>query len=196
MVAHVYLSHPQVRVDPDVPVPEWGLSDDGRMRLTKALTAPWFQRFKRIVSSTETKAMETARMVAARTGLLAEVRGGLHENDRSATGYLPPEDFEKAADAFFQNPDDSFMGWETARDAQARIVRAVAGVIGEKPDSPTLFVGHGAVGTLLWCYLSRRGISRWFDQKPGGGCHFGFDFRLRTAFYAWQPIENPPRNPP
>jgi broad specificity phosphatase PhoE len=196
MVAHVYLSHPQVIVDPEVPVPEWVLSDAGRQRLGKALGSPWFRRFRRIVSSTETKAIQTAQAIAARTGLGVETRGGLHENDRSATGYLPPEEFETAADAFFAAPAESVRGWETAEDAQARIVRAIAGVIGERPDAPTLFIGHGAVGTLLWCYLAKRGISRWFDQKPGGGCHFGFDFRLRTAFYPWQPLEMPPRNLP
>lgn len=41
----------------------------------------------------------------------------LGENDRSATGYLPHEEFEAAANAFFEQPDASFCGWETAVEA-------------------------------------------------------------------------------
>lgn len=32
MTVAYYLSHPQVQIDPAVPVPEWGLSDAGRAR--------------------------------------------------------------------------------------------------------------------------------------------------------------------
>ena len=50
---------------------------------------------------------------------------GRGENDRSATGFLAPPDFEAAADRFFAEPETSFRGWERAIDAQARIVAAV-----------------------------------------------------------------------
>ena len=44
--------------------------------------------------------------------------GSLHENDRSATGYLPPNQFEAMADRFFAEPQASVLGWERAVDAQ------------------------------------------------------------------------------
>lgn len=37
------------------------------------------------------------------------------ENDRSSTGFLPPEEFEVVADAFFAQPGVSVRGWETAQ---------------------------------------------------------------------------------
>jgi hypothetical protein len=52
----------------------------------------------------------------------------LGENDRSATGFLPPEEFERVADEFFGSPEKSARGWERAGDAQVRIVRAVEGI--------------------------------------------------------------------
>lgn len=53
-----------------------------------------------------------------------------------------------------------------------------------------LFVGHGAVGTLLFCALSRIKIDRRFDQgSGGGGCWFGFDLHQRQPFQMWQPME-------
>src|SRR5687768_12146813 len=111
---HLYLTHPQVRIDPDVPIPLWGLSAEGRAR-TEALAArPWLRTFRRIVASEETKAQETAALLGAALGLGVEVRPGLHENDRSATGYLPRAEFEAVADLFFARPDEPVRGWETA----------------------------------------------------------------------------------
>ena len=49
---------------------------------------------------------------------------GIGENDRSATGFLPREEFWATADLFFAHPTESIRGWERAIDAQARIVAA------------------------------------------------------------------------
>lgn len=168
----LYLSHPQVRVDAAVPVPRWGLSEVGRAR-TRAFAAGFdFSGTGCIVSSTEEKAMETARILGDALGLVPQTRPGMEENDRSATGYLPEAEFQATADAFFARPQESVRGWERAVDAQARIVGAVAGALAEARE-PVLFVGHGGVGTLLLCYLAGYPISRAHDQPPtGGGCWF------------------------
>ncbi len=130
---------------------------------------------RRIVSSAETKAIETARILAETSGATIEIIEVMHENDRSATGFLPPTDFEKAADWFFAHPEESFQGWERAIDAQARIVGAVRAVLDRHDgQQPIAFVGHGGVGTLLKCHIEGRGISRAEDQPPGGGNLFQF----------------------
>lgn len=175
MTDFLYLTHPQVRVDPAVPVPRWGLSETGRER-TRAF-AGWagLARYKRIVSSTEQKAIETAELLAAALGLHVEIAEGLEENDRSATGYLAEAEFQQMANAFFARPQESVCGWERAVDAQARIVAAVAAVLGSPQlrPLPVIFVGHGGVGTLLLCHLAGYPISRVHDQPPvGGGCWF------------------------
>ena len=72
----------------------------------------------------------------------------MHENDRSATGYLPGPEFEATADRFFAEPQISVRGWERAIDAQARILGAVAETLARHPGGDLLLVGHGAVGTL------------------------------------------------
>ncbi|TNC49350.1 histidine phosphatase family protein [Rubellimicrobium rubrum] len=192
---HLYLTHPQVRIDPTVPVPLWGLSAQGLAR-TEALAArPWLRAFRRIVASEETKAWDTAAVLGAALGLMVEVRPGLHENDRSATGFLPRAEFEAVADLFFAHPDRSALGWETARNAQARILDAVRAVIDEAPDVPTLVVGHGAVGTLLKCALGGRPISRREDQPDGGGNHLGFTLEPAAVLHDWRPMEDAPPEP-
>jgi len=165
----VYLTHPEVSIDPDVPVPEWGLSDTGRERAAKAAFLPFAREIRTVISSGETKAIETAKIFSARTNVFHRVLPFLHENDRSATGFLPPEEFETVADQFFADPYTSVRGWERAIDAQNRIVTGIKSALRHVPDAdPVLFAGHGAVGTLMMCHLMAAPISRQHDQKRGG----------------------------
>jgi broad specificity phosphatase PhoE len=189
MTTAFYLTHPQVRIDPNVPVPKWGLSDVGRARAEAGQAATWAQRIGNIVSSGETKALETAEIFAKPRGLTIEIREAMHENGRSATGFLPPPEFEQIADQFFAKPDESVRGWETSRHAQARIVREAEAVLSRSIDGDLLFVGHGAVGTLLYCHLADMPIARRHDQGPGGGHVFAFDIATRRVIHAWRPLE-------
>lgn len=186
----LYITHPQVKIDPGVPVPQWGLSDIGAQRARAAAALPWAQKLKRIVSSAEVKAMETAAILSGASGIGYESVEVMHENDRSATGFLPPAEFEKAADWFFANPTESFHGWEKAADAQRRIVDAVEAVLaGHDPADPIAFVGHGGVGTLLKCRLAGLPIARNRDQPGGGGNLFAFSLADRRITCDWTPME-------
>lgn len=184
-----YLSHPQVKIDPAVPVPDWGLSDVGAARTRAALGAPWLRTIGRIVSSAERKAIETAEIIAAPRGLAVEIRERMHENDRSATGFLPPPEFEKVADEFFARPFASVRGWERAADAQARIVAEVEAAAAAH-DGDILFVGHGGVGTLLQCHVAGRPIARVHDQPGGGGNVFAFSWRPPALTHGWRALES------
>ncbi|GAA0786504.1 histidine phosphatase family protein [Roseibium denhamense] len=165
----VYLTHPEVVIDPDVPVPDWGLSATGRERAALGAQLPFASDIRRIVSSGEKKAIETAEIFGAAHGLHHFVFNSLHENDRSATGFLPPAEFETVADQFFADPYQSVRSWERAIDAQSRIVTGVRAAL--KPireAEPVLFTGHGGVGTLLMCHLMNADITRDHDQKRAG----------------------------
>jgi broad specificity phosphatase PhoE len=186
----IYVTHPQVRIDPDVPVPRWGLSELGAARSAMAAQCGWARQLTRILSSDETKALETAAILARPAGIDIEVLDHAGENDRSATGFLLPDEFEKAADWFFANPEQSFYGWERAVDAQARIVSAVFSVLdGHDPSRPIAFVGHGGVGTLLKCHLAGLPIARSHDQPGGGGNLFAFALADRSLACDWRPFE-------
>ncbi len=187
----LYITHPQVRIDPEAAVPKWGLSDIGARRAQAAAERPWAGLLRRIVSSDETKAIETADILAASGNASIEIVEGMHENDRSATGFLPPPEFEKAADRFFAHPDESFRGWERAVDAQARIVSKVEAILADHdPQAPIAFIGHGGVGTLLKCHLENKPITRQDDQPPGGGNLFRFGLADRVVSCNWTPIES------
>lgn len=190
MTICVYITHPEVLIDPDIPVPQWGLSEVGQARADKLATRANFSPDTLFVSSTERKALELANILAS--GEMARVISdeGLGENDRSATGFLPPDQFEIMADRFFATPDESTEGWETARAAQTRIVEAVTRFLALYPDRPLVFCGHGAVGTLLKCHVGGRAIARSEDQPAGGGNFFRFDLARRALLCDWTPIEH------
>ena len=63
----LYITHPQVAIDPAVPVPDWGLSERGRERAALAAAAGWAGQIGRFAASTERKAIETATKSGSRT---------------------------------------------------------------------------------------------------------------------------------
>lgn len=186
-----FITHPDVEIDPAVPVPLWPLSARGRARMQATLDRPWVRRIRAIHCSTERKAIDAATILANGLGLGFSTHAALGENDRSATGYLPREEFECVADAFFARPTESVRGWERAVDAQARIVAGVDEVLKAAPaDGDVAIVAHGAVGALLLCALEGMAISRSQDQPPGaGGFYFPFDFATRLPRHAWTAID-------
>jgi broad specificity phosphatase PhoE len=140
-----------------------------------------------IWASTETKAIEAAGILAGHFGLPVAVHRGLHENDRSATGFLPPPEFDRMADAFFARPEDSVRGWERAVDAQTRVAAAIDGILQRFSGENIAFVSHGGVGTLLLCKYLGIPISRSADQ-PFQGHFWAFDVATRRVLHRWRDI--------
>jgi len=188
----IYLiTHPEVVVDPSIPVPQWPLSERGRERMRALLGKAWVGEIASIYCSTEQKAVDGAAILAEHLSLPFEEREELGENDRSSTGYLPKEEFEATADEFFAHPGRSVRGWETASDAQRRIVRAVQSVLGRDRTSGSIaIVSHGGVGTLLLCHLAGRPIERSQDQPGGGGGnYYAFCAETQALIHGWRPID-------
>jgi len=182
----LFISHPNVVISREVPVPQWPLSAVGRARMNAALAQPWVPDISAVYCSTEQKSMDGAEILARHLSLSFTAKHELGENDRSSTGFLPPDEFEAVADQFFARPDESVRGWETASAAQQRIVAAVNSVGEEDRSSGTIAIAsHGAVGTLLYCHLSGLPISRQWDQPANGGGNY-YAFQLNpTCVYSW-----------
>ncbi len=186
-----YITHPDVDVDPARAVTAWRLNERGRARARLMLSQPWVATIGRIVTGEETKALELAAVLGSHLGVTPEVRGGIGENDRSATGFVPPAEFEALAQAFFARPDASVRGWERAVDAQHRIVAGLADLLGGGPDTgagDVAVIGHGGVGTLWYCHLAGVPIDRRWDQ-PGQGHYFGVDRVTARPLHGWLPID-------
>ncbi len=166
------------------------------------LEQAWAPSLAHVFSSEEQKAADGAEVLRSALGIPSSVIPGLGENDRSATGFLPPPEFWPVVEEFFANPEVSVRGWERAADAQARVLGAVREGLGQtSPEQPVAFVAHGGVGCLLVCYLKGVKISRSEEQPSaapgsppgaGGGYYFAFDRGSLALHTDWQRIDGSP----
>ena len=159
-----FITHPEVVIDANVPVPQWPLSEKGRERMQLLVSKDWVQSITSIYSSTEQKAIDGAEILAAALKLKTIQVEALGENDRSSTGFIPKEAFEKMATRIFNKPEESIEGWKRAVDAQSRIFNTVHNLIeSDRSDGDIAIVSHGGVGTLLLCRLTGSTINRSMD---------------------------------
>jgi broad specificity phosphatase PhoE len=192
MSAVIFITHPEVVIDPAVPVPRWPLSPVGRARMEAFAEALAGRPVAAVWSSDEQKALDGAAILAERLGAPRHVDEGLGENDRSATGYLAPPEFWEVVEQFFARPDESIRGWETARHAQDRIVSAMGGVDTASPDGVVLVVAHGGVGALLTAHL--QGVTIGAEDRPGhagGGCYLVIERGPLQLRDTWRAVEDP-----
>ncbi len=164
----VFITHPEVEIDPATEITDWRLSEEGRRRTGAFAKTEVVRSASSVWSSGERKAREAASILAAPNQLPVFMDTRLGENNRSAMGHLPRHDFETAADAFFALPQVSFKGWESASDAQSRIASVFRDIVAMHTLGDLMVVSHGADGTLLWCHLMGVPIDRRQDQLSQG----------------------------
>jgi broad specificity phosphatase PhoE len=192
MTTLIYITHPDVIQEPAVPVPLWALSARGRARMTALLAQPWVPTVTAVYSSAERKALDGAAILAGHLGLTSTTVAELGEVDRSSTGFLPGEEHAALARTLMEQPDVSAGGWETARQAQQRVVRAVERILSQaQPEDAIAIVGHGGVGTLLLCHLTGRPI-RLSERPPGpdGGYFFIYDATGARLVAGWERMDD------
>jgi broad specificity phosphatase PhoE len=166
----VFVTHPEVVIDPTVPVPRWPLSALGRRRMTEFANRLADAGVNAVWSSDEQKALDGAVILAETLRVPQHVDAGLGENGRESTGYIAPPEFWEVVAEFFAHPDRSVRGWEAASDAQRRIVAAVGRVSAAAGEGITVIVSHGGVGRLLRAHLQGVPIGQEHaPSNPGGG---------------------------
>jgi broad specificity phosphatase PhoE len=194
MASLIFITHPEVVIDPGQPVPEWPLNATGRSRMERFAGLLAHRDVSAVYASTERKARDGAAIVAERLRLSYATDEALGENDRSSTGYIAPPEFWEVVREFFGRPHESIRGWERAVDAQARIVNAVSRIAREGEDETSgeiVIVSHGGVGCLLTAHLQRVAIGQESrPSHPGGGCFIVIDRDSFTLTQDWRSIED------
>ncbi len=100
-----------------------------------------------IWSSRESKAVETAEIVADELRVPTQIADGLEEHHRNNVPFLPTGEFERAVERFFCTPNRLVLGTETAEQARDRFVAAIDKVI-DAGQTDSIVVTHGTVMTL------------------------------------------------
>lgn len=148
----ILIKHAKPQVDPNLPPEEWSLSDEG-----KRLCAPLAEKVlahhpTMLLSSTETKAFETAQLIAPTLGLTPDAANDLFEHDRSNEPHMDTREFISLVALFFQKPDELVLGLETADEAYDRFAAAVDAALAAHGGDLAI-VTHG---TVIALFLQRR----------------------------------------
>jgi broad specificity phosphatase PhoE len=145
----ILVKHSQPQIVADVPAKHWRLSAEGRRRCVALAARLATYDLGHIVASTESKATETAHLVASQLGMAYTMHAGLHEHERSTTGFLSSSAFHDAVTAFFACPNELVFGDETAEQARSRLTNAVEGMLRAHPSGNVAIVAHGTVISLF-----------------------------------------------
>lgn len=146
--ALILVRHAAPAQDPDVPPPQWSLSDEGRAA-AKALAA----KLKHLkpaaaVSSPEIKALETVRILTEGLGLTVETDAAFAELHRPTWPFSDTATFEARVARLLENPRLGIEGAEPAGKAAARFGEGLL----RHPARPLMVGSHG---TILAAYLGR-----------------------------------------
>jgi broad specificity phosphatase PhoE len=144
--ALILIRHAAPVQDPNVPPPQWPLSDEGRAA-TRALAA----RLKHLtpvaaVASPEVKALETVRILAEDLGLEVGADPAFAELHRPKWPFSDTATFEARVARLLENPHLSIEGAEPAGEAAARFSEGLF-----RHAARPLMVGTH--GTILAAYL-------------------------------------------
>ena len=129
----------------------WVLSDDGREAAAALASKLLRFEFAALFSSPEPKALQTAQIIADRTGSQVHTDIRLREHERSAVGFLERESFEARIASIFDRPDEIAFGDESADAVHARFSAAIDDAVA-RSSGPVAAVTHGTAMTI---YISR-----------------------------------------
>ena len=158
----ILIKHSLPQIETDRPAKDWRLSAEGQLRAHRL--AEQLERFAPdvIVSSNESKARETAEILAHHFQLDMQIVHDLHEHDRSNVPYLSDHAFQASVREFFQKPDELVFGRETAIRVHTRFYRAVHSILNEHQNKTVLIVTHGTVIALFVSRLTgSSGLEIW-----------------------------------
>ena len=145
----ILIRHSLPEIKEDMPAREWRLSEEGRERAHRLAEKIRIYPFEVLVSSVETKALETAEIIATKCGMSLQIVEGLHEHERSQVPFLSRPEFEAAVQDFFDQPDVLVFGDETADAAYQRFSSAVFSVLTGWNGKSSVIVSHGTVISLF-----------------------------------------------
>lgn len=159
------VKHAPPLIDPLASASAWPLSDEGRTLCASLAEALKDHEPGFVVASRETKAAETGRIVARALRLPFGVAEGLQEHDRRNVPFYPDKrEFVSRLRSLFAQPAERVLGEESADEAHARFLKALAGVLERNPEGNPVVVSHG---TVIALFVSRATGAEPYDLWAG-----------------------------
>lgn len=152
----ILIKHALPDIDPARPASAWQLGETGRGQALALADQLSTYPLQRIITSTESKAIETGQIIAERLKLSCRTADHLHEHERANERYMDKAAFHAKVQRFFSDPDALHFGTETASGAHARFAAAVDHVLAAYADPVLAIVAHGTVISLCAAPLLKR----------------------------------------
>jgi len=185
MTKLIYITHPSVELDKNKLPHEWGLSEKGFEQAKILIEKPFWQEADVIYSSIEPKAIQVARLASEKYRCPWFQEKDLGEADRTATPFLPLEEYMLAVQEAYLNPDTNIKGWESHHQMMKRNATVLKKIKNNYKNKTIVIIGHGGAGTTIKCYI--KGIEPQFSEDPKQtGCIFIADLDANTIIQDWQ----------
>ena len=152
----VFLRHLKTKVDPNVPVSEWTLDEDGINQINNLLDDENLMHFDLIYSSKEKKAGLTAGYFATRSGKEVQQCKEFNELNRDKGKFSTSEDYRDNVKRSLLNLDKSYNRWEKASKALRRFENKVQELDVKYDDKRILIVSHGIVINLYFAKVKNQ----------------------------------------
>lgn len=168
MTTLYFIAHAEVVPDPGISIAMWNYTDYGMSRWEKILKKLWIKDIEKIYTSPESRALSAAEGLTKSLGYSLHTREDLGPIKKPDIGKVTPEEYAAALAQFYQFPDKSLAGWETASDAQKRIVTATSSILQESQTVAYIAViSHEDLGNLLLSHVKQVEIQQ-FDTWSVG----------------------------
>ena len=149
----ILIKHAPPEIVPEVSSHRWVLSDEGRQRSGWVAELCRSRGVRRLFSSLEPKALETAAWAAISMAVPVVPLEGVQENDRSGLGFSAAEVLEARIARFFSEPEAVVLGNESASMVRRRFEGAVVRALRGAGQEAVAVVTHGAaISTFVAAY--------------------------------------------
>ncbi len=148
-----FLRHGKTKVDKELPISQWVLSDVGEEQAKQLVQEGVFDEVDVIFSSTEEKAYQTAKPIADKFEKEIIQLEEISELNRDKGGFMKAEEYEKAVKRCLLDPKESVNNWETAESALRRFSQKVEELDSKYENKKILMVGHGYTINMYFAKL-------------------------------------------
>ncbi len=149
----IFFRHAQTKIDANVPVSLWDLTEAGEELAQEILESGEFDGVDVIYSSCEKKALKTMSYLADRLDQEVISVKELGEINRDSGGLLSAEEYKEMKKKVFLDFDFTDHGWETANSALDRFKTAVEKIDSENSGKMIMIGSHGTVMCLYFAEL-------------------------------------------
>lgn len=181
----VFIRHSQSLVNPSIPIPSWGLSDEGVTLATTLRENPIIKAVQVMYSSLQTKALETAVLLTKNTGVPIKTDNRFTEFTSLTNHFMKPEEHTESIRAFCAGTVERIHDGETSAEGLKRFNDAIIATVAAERDKQAVgIVSHGGIMTyFVMQFMSGDKYAVWSSMKQPDVAVLDWEAKKFTMFF-------------